>query len=96
MRKEILKNSLVFFTRQIFLIGTTGEDGRKNFAPVSWVGDTSGPPAGLVRRTRRKSGRLLRKILIRSHGSKTANPQVVCFRQNWMKFSWSFMFSSGR
>ncbi|MEA4863018.1 MAG: flavin reductase family protein [Victivallaceae bacterium] len=48
MLDKILKNSSGFFTQQIFLVGTTGEDGKENFAPVSWVSHTLGPPACLI------------------------------------------------
>lgn len=44
-----MNNNLAgFFTQQLFLIGTYNEDGSPNFAPISWVSFTLGPPACLV------------------------------------------------
>ena len=47
-----------FFTQQLFLIGTCNEDGTPDFAPISWVSFTWGPPSCLVisinGRTRKK------------------------------------------
>ena len=37
-----------FFTQQVFLIGTYGEDARAHFAPISWISYTAGSPACLV------------------------------------------------
>lgn len=37
-----------FFTQQLFLIGTRNEDGTSDFAPISWVSYTAGPPSCLV------------------------------------------------
>ena len=42
------KNSPVFFTQQIFLVGTYNEDGKENFAPISWVSYTWGQPSCLI------------------------------------------------
>ena len=54
----ITKENAGFFTQQLFLIGTYNEDGTPNFAPISWVSFTWGPPSCLVisinGRTRRK------------------------------------------
>jgi flavin reductase (DIM6/NTAB) family NADH-FMN oxidoreductase RutF len=41
-------NSPFFFTQQLFLIGTYDEDGRENFAPISWVSYTWGQPSCLI------------------------------------------------
>ena len=46
--EKITKDSGCFFTQQLFLIGTTNEDGSANFAPISWVSFTWGPPCCLV------------------------------------------------
>lgn len=46
--EEITKDSACFFTQQLFLIGTQNPDGTPNFAPISWVSFTWGPPACLV------------------------------------------------
>ena len=37
-----------FFTQQLFLIGTYNEDGKENFAPISWVSYTWGQPSCLI------------------------------------------------
>lgn len=37
-----------FFTQQVFLIGTKDEDGKANFAPISWISYTYGKPPCLV------------------------------------------------
>lgn len=54
----ITKENAGFFTQQLFLIGTFNKDGTPNFAPISWVSFTWGPPSCLVisinGRTRRK------------------------------------------
>jgi flavin reductase (DIM6/NTAB) family NADH-FMN oxidoreductase RutF len=44
----INEHSACFFTQQLFLIGTYNEDGSPNFAPISWVSFTWGPPCCLV------------------------------------------------
>lgn len=44
----IRNDSACFFTQQLFLIGTYNEDGSPNFAPISWVSFTWGPPACLI------------------------------------------------
>lgn len=41
-------DSVNFFTQQLFLIGTYNEDGSSNFAPISWVSYTWGPPDCLI------------------------------------------------
>ena len=41
-------NSPVFFTQQLFLIGTYNEDGKENFTPISWVSYTWGQPSCLI------------------------------------------------
>ncbi|MGI6188277.1 MAG: flavin reductase family protein [Caldicoprobacteraceae bacterium] len=41
-------NSPCFFTQQVFLIGTYNEDGKENFAPISWVSYTWGEPGCLI------------------------------------------------
>lgn len=41
-------NSPVFFTQQLFLIGTYNEDGKENFAPISWINYTWGQPSCLI------------------------------------------------
>ena len=41
-------DSVHFFTQQLFLIGTYNEDGNPNFAPISWVSYTWGPPDCLI------------------------------------------------
>ncbi len=46
--KPINENPACFFTQQLFLIGTYNEDGSPNFAPISWISYTWGPPACLV------------------------------------------------
>jgi len=42
------KTSPVFFTQQVFLIGTYNEDGSENFSPISWVSYTYGQPSCLI------------------------------------------------
>lgn len=42
------KNSACYFTQQLFLIGTYDEDGKENFAPISWVSYTWGQPGCLI------------------------------------------------
>ena len=44
----ITNESACFFTQQVFLIGTYNEDGSANFAPISWISYTWGPPSCLV------------------------------------------------
>jgi flavin reductase (DIM6/NTAB) family NADH-FMN oxidoreductase RutF len=46
--EQITKNSACFFTQQLFLIGTYNEDESANFAPISWISFTWGPPSCLV------------------------------------------------
>lgn len=46
--ETITKDSACFFTQQLFLIGTYNEDGSANFAPISWISFTGGPPCCLV------------------------------------------------
>lgn len=46
--KPITKETACFFTQQPFLIGTYNEDGSANFAPISWISFTGGPPCCLV------------------------------------------------
>jgi len=46
--EPITKDSVCFFTQQLFLIGTYNEDGSANFAPISWISFTWGPPCCLV------------------------------------------------
>ncbi len=46
--EPITKDSTCFFTQQLFLIGTYNEDGSANFAPISWISFTWGPPCCLV------------------------------------------------
>jgi flavin reductase (DIM6/NTAB) family NADH-FMN oxidoreductase RutF len=46
--KKPANNSPVFFTQQVFLIGTYNEDGKENFAPISWVSYTWGQPSCLI------------------------------------------------
>ena len=46
--EPITKDSACFFTQQLFLIGTYNEDGSVNFAPISWISFTWGPPCCLV------------------------------------------------
>lgn len=41
-------DSPCFFTQQVFLIGTYDEDGKENFAPISWVSYTWGRPSCLI------------------------------------------------
>jgi flavin reductase (DIM6/NTAB) family NADH-FMN oxidoreductase RutF len=41
-------DSPCFFTQQLFLIGTYNEDGKENFAPISWVSYTWGQPSCLI------------------------------------------------
>jgi len=41
-------NMPAFFTQQLFLIGTYNEDGKENFAPISWVSFTFGQPSCLI------------------------------------------------
>jgi flavin reductase (DIM6/NTAB) family NADH-FMN oxidoreductase RutF len=41
-------DSPYFFTQQLFLIGTYNEDGKENFAPLSWVSYTWGQPSCLI------------------------------------------------
>lgn len=44
----ITKDTACFFTQQLFLIGTHNEDASANFAPISWISYTGGPPCCLV------------------------------------------------
>jgi flavin reductase (DIM6/NTAB) family NADH-FMN oxidoreductase RutF len=46
--EAITDRSACFFTQQLFLIGTYNEDGTANFAPISWISFTAGPPCCLV------------------------------------------------
>ncbi len=46
--EQITNESMCFFTQQVFLIGTYNEDGTTNFAPISWISFTAGPPCCLV------------------------------------------------
>jgi flavin reductase (DIM6/NTAB) family NADH-FMN oxidoreductase RutF len=46
--EAINERSACFFTQQLFLIGTYNADGRANFAPISWISYTAGPPCCLV------------------------------------------------
>lgn len=46
--EQITNESMCFFTQQVFLIGTYNEDGTANFAPISWISFTAGPPCCLV------------------------------------------------
>ena len=46
--EPITKDSACFFTQQLFLIGTYNDDGKANFAPISWISFTGGPPCCLV------------------------------------------------
>ncbi len=46
--EAINEHSACFFTQQLFLIGTYNQDGRANFAPISWISYTAGPPCCLV------------------------------------------------
>ena len=46
--ETITKDSACFFSQQLFLIGTYNMDGTPNFAPISWVSYTWGPPCCLV------------------------------------------------
>lgn len=46
--ETITKDNAGFFTQQLFLIGTYNEDGTPNFAPISWISFTLGPPRCLV------------------------------------------------
>ena len=56
--ERVTQENAGFFTQQLFLIGTYNENGTPNFAPISWVSFTWGPPSCLVisinGRTRRK------------------------------------------
>ncbi|MFV0401200.1 MAG: flavin reductase family protein [Oscillospiraceae bacterium] len=45
---DLNKETACFFTQQLFLIGTKNEDGSPNFAPISWISFTWGPPCCLV------------------------------------------------
>jgi flavin reductase (DIM6/NTAB) family NADH-FMN oxidoreductase RutF len=46
--EAINEHSACFFTQQLFLIGTYDEDETANFAPISWISFTGGPPCCLV------------------------------------------------